>query len=67
MLMIKIAIRFPDNMVGVFDAEGEQIPQYLGQYEDVKGSILRDAPLDTVFAYWFNYDTKPETLPREEW
>ena len=67
MLMIKIAIRFPDNMVGVFDTEGEQIPKYLGQYEDVKDGILRDAPPDAVFAYWFNHDTKPETLPREEW
>ncbi len=65
--MINIAIRFPDNMVGVFDTEGEQILEYQGQYEDVKGSILRDASPAAVFAYWFNYDTEPETIPREEW
>ena len=41
--MIKTAIKFQNNMVMVFDKEGEQISKYQGQYEDVKRSILRDA------------------------
>lgn len=64
--MIKTVIRF-QNMVMVFDNEGEQVPKYQGQYKDVKGSILRDAPPDTVFTRWFNYNSEPETISREEW
>ena len=65
--MIRTAISFQSNIVMVFDAEGEQIPEYQGQYEDVKGSILRDASPDTVFTRWFNCDIEPSTVSREEW
>ena len=51
--MIKTVIRFRNNMVMVFDERGEQIPKYHGQYEKVKGSILGDAPPDTIFALGF--------------
>jgi hypothetical protein len=51
--MIKTAIRFSNNMVMVFDEEGEQIPEYQGQYEKVKESITRDASPDTIFALGF--------------
>jgi len=64
--MIKTVIKF-QNMVMAFDAEGEQVPKYQGRYKDVKGSILRDASLDTVFTQWFNYDSEPATVSREEW
>jgi len=54
-------------MVMVFDAYGEQIIEYQGQYRNVKGSILRDAPHDATFAHWFNHADKPETVTRRDW
>ena len=65
--MIKTIIRLKNDMVMVFDAEGEQVSEYQGQYEDVKGSILRDAPPDAVFTRWFGYRDEPETIYREGW
>ncbi len=65
--MIKTAIKFQNNIVMVFDAEGEQIPEYQGQYEDVKESILRDALPDTVFSHGFTDVGELTTVPREEW
>lgn len=65
--MIKTIIRLKNDMVMVFDAEGEQIPEYQGQYEEVKRSILRDAPPDAVFTHWFGYSAEPATIYREEW
>ena len=66
-MMIKTVIRLQNDMVMVFDAGGEQIPEYQGPYEDVKASILRDAPPDVVFTRWFNCDTEPEIIFREGW
>ena len=42
--MIKTVTKSADGMVMVFDRMGEQIPQYQGQYQEVKALILRDAP-----------------------
>ena len=53
--MIKTAIRFRNNMVMVFDERGEQIPEYQGQYEKVKASILANALPGTVFALAFTF------------
>ena len=65
--MIKTVIRLENNMVMVFDAEDEQIPEYQSQYEDVKARILRDAPPDTTFAHWFGLAAEPENVSRENW
>ena len=65
--MIKIAIRFKNNMVVVFDEEGEQISEYQGQYEEVKQSILRDAPPNAIFAHGFTDYGELLKVPREEW
>ncbi len=65
--MIRTAIRFPNNMVAVFNGRGEQIPKYQGQYEKVKESILKDAPPDAVFGYFFDYGTEFKIVSREEW
>ncbi len=65
--MIKIVIRFKNNMVMVFDEEGEQIPKYQGQYEEVKQSILKDAPPDAVFAHGLTDSGDLLKVPREEW
>jgi len=66
-MAIKSVLRLGNNMVMVLDAEGEQIPEYQGQYQDVKESILRDAPPDAVFSHWFNQTAEPETVSRENW
>jgi hypothetical protein len=65
--MIKTVIRLRNNMVIVFDAEGEQIPEYQGQYEDVKARILRDTASGTVFNHWFGHSLLPEAVPAENW
>lgn len=65
--MIKIVIQFKNNMVLVIDKEGEQIPEYQGQYDEVKESILRDAPPDAVFAHGFANSGELVKVPREEW
>ena len=65
--MIKNVIRCPNNMVIVFDRKGEQIPEYQGQYEEVKENILKDAPLNTVFTYLFDFEPELQKISREEW
>lgn len=65
--MIKTVIRLKNNMVMVFDTEGEQVPEYQGKYEDVKGRILRDASTGTVFNHWFGHELEPETVAGENW
>lgn len=65
--MIKTVIKTPNNMVMVFDKKGEQIPEYQGRYQEVKEKILKDAPPDTRFGYFLNYETKLRVVPGEEW
>lgn len=65
--MIKTVIRVRNNTVMVFDAEGEQIPEYQGQYEDVKERILRDAPAGAVFNNWFGKVLEPTAVPGKNW
>ena len=66
-MVIKTAIRLKNNMVVVFDEKGEQIPEYQGQYNEVKESILRDAPPDAVFSHGFTNSGKSLEVPREKW
>jgi len=65
--MIKTVIRSQNNMVLVFDRNGEQLTEYQGQHEGVKKSILRDAPMDAVFAHVLTNGREVQTVPREEW
>lgn len=65
--MIKTAIRCPNNMVIVFDEMGKQVPGYQGQYEEVKESILENAPSNVVFRYLLSYQVNLKSVPREEW
>lgn len=65
--MIKIVMRFRNNMVMVFDKWGEQIPKYQGQYEKVKESILEDALPDTIFTLGFTDAGELREVPREGW
>jgi hypothetical protein len=66
-MTIKSVIRCPNDMVIVFDDNDEQIPEYQGQYNEVKERILQDAPPEAVFGYWFDFATDIKTVPREEW
>ena len=65
--MIKTVIRFQNDVVVVFDNEGEQIPEYQGKYEGVKERVLIDAPPEAVFAHWFDYETDIRAVLRKEW
>lgn len=66
--MIKTVIRCADGMTLVFDKRGRQIPKYQGQYQEVKESILKDAPPDAVFGYFpDDYESELRVVPREEW
>jgi len=65
--MIKAAIKFRNNMVMVFDENGEQIPKYQGKYEEMKESILKDVPPDAIFAHGFSDTGGLMTVSRAEW
>jgi len=65
--VIKSVIKAQNGMVLIFDDKGEQIPEYQGQYEQVKLRILKDAPPSAVFSYAFDYESGLKTVPREEW
>ena len=65
--MIKTVIRCPNNMVMVFDDRGEQIPEYQGQYGEVKVGILKDVPPTAVFGYLFDSGPELREVPKGEW
>ncbi len=65
--VIKSVLKARNSMVMVFDEEGEQIPEYQGQYEEVKERILKDAPPDAVFTHGFTDAGELRKVSREEW
>ena len=65
--MHEMIIRLQNDMVMVFDAAGEQVPEYQGKYEDVKESIVRDALSDASFVRCFNHADRPQNVSREDW
>jgi hypothetical protein len=65
--MIKSVIRCPNGMVLVFDDDDEQVPEYQGEYQEVRERILRDAPPGALFGHWFDLKTDVSTVLREEW
>ncbi len=65
--MIKTIIRIKNDMVMVFDEDGEQMPEYQGSYGDVKERILANAPPGSVFKHWFGYSREPEVVKGEIW
>ena len=64
---IKNVIKAPNGMVLVFDNRGEQIPEYQGQYEEVKHRILKDAPPTAVFSHALDYEAELIVVSRVEW
>ena len=65
--MIKTAIRCPNGMLMVFDEKGRQVLEYQRKYDEVKDKILKNAPPDTLFGYFLDYDSELRVVPREEW
>ncbi|MCK4863530.1 MAG: hypothetical protein KAS25_04490 [Dehalococcoidales bacterium] len=65
--MIRTVIRIKNNMVMVFDEEGEQMPEFQGYYEDVKERILANASGGSVFNHWFELSPEQEVVPSEAW
>lgn len=65
--MIKTVIRIKNDMVMVFDEDGEQLPEYQGHYHDVKEKILADAPAGSVFNHWFGHAPEPEAVTARKW
>lgn len=47
--MINNVIRFQNDMVVVFDENGEQMPEFQGRYDQVKARILARAPASAKF------------------
>jgi hypothetical protein len=65
--MIKKIIRLKNDMVLVFDEEGEQLPEYQGCYMVVKEKIIEDAPAGAIFNHWFGYSLKPDFVETKSW
>ena len=65
--MIRTIIRLKNDMIMVFDADGEQVSKYQGQYKDVRDDVVRDASIDAVFVHWFGYALEPEIVGKEGW
>lgn len=65
--MIKTVIRTRNDMVMVFDENGEELPEYQGNYYDVKDRILADAQVDSVFNHWFGRKLGPEAVDLMSW
>jgi len=68
MQKISSVIKMENGMVMVFDADGEQIPEYQGPYNMVKERILRDASLNAQFSDgWKKSGGGLNIISREIW
>lgn len=65
--VIKSVIRSTNGMVMVFDRKGEQITEYQGPYEEVKESILKEAPHDAVFCHALDNAAGLKNVARHVW
>jgi hypothetical protein len=65
--MIKTVIRIKNDMVLVFDEDGEEMPRYQGYYDDVKDKIMADVQPGSIFNHWFGYSLKPLVIRRDLW
>ncbi len=65
--MIKTVIRIKNDMVLVFDENGEEMPFYEGYYSEVKDKILADVQPGSIFNHWFGYSLKPVIVSPDNW
>lgn len=54
-------------MVMVFDENGRQMPDYQGEYTEVKEKVLNDAPQDAEFQHIHHRGTDFDIVKREDW
>jgi len=64
---MKTIVRCQNDMVLVFDQDEKQVPEYQGQYQEVRESILTDAPPEATFAHGFDRYGGLNKVAREEW
>jgi hypothetical protein len=65
--MISEVIRFQGNdIVLVFDEEGEQIPEFQGRYAEVRAKILAHAPKSARFFHGL-WNVSGNAVPRKDW
>ena len=67
MTVIMTVIRLKNDMVMVFDEEGEQVPGLQGYYDDVKERIIAAASGGTAFNHWFDISPEPEPVLPQAW
>ncbi|MCD6453490.1 MAG: hypothetical protein J7K77_04320 [Dehalococcoidales bacterium] len=65
--MIKFVIKDISGMVMVFDEQGEQLPEYQGQYGELRRRVLEDAPQEAIFGCFPGDEDELKIIPREEW
>jgi hypothetical protein len=65
--MIKTVIRLNNDLVMVFDENGEQMHEYQGKYNDVKYRILSCVSPDTKYIHWYDAAADPKTVSLEKW
>ena len=63
--MIRSIVKSQNGMVFVFNKKGRQLPEYQGQYENVRDKILQDAPPDALF--WNDDGRRLNPVAKEEW
>ena len=64
---IKTVIRTSRDMVFVFGENGRQVPEYQGEYQEVRETVLRNAGPGTVFKHWPEASAEPVNVPRARW
>ena len=64
--MIDNVVRFPNDIVMVFDENGRQMPAYEGRYEEVRDKVLADAPQSAKFFHGTGY-LSGSPIPRKDW
>lgn len=64
--MINEVIRFQNDFVVVFDAEGEQMPEFQGRYAEVKVKILAHAPASAKFFHG-PWNLSGNAVSRKDW
>lgn len=62
--MFKSVIKLENDLVVVFDGNGQPVPEYQGKYDDVREKILRDAPPEAKFRCVVS---SLKAVSREEW
>lgn len=65
--MIASVIRTRNDMVMVFDEEGQEIPELQGPYAGVKAEIFERANGETSFKHWYGTSPSPAIVRAEEW